>query len=289
MHERREWARYVKSAAALTGLVAALSVAASPTRAEPSGEEILDRAFRQRYDVDMTADIELAMRDRAGREHRRKFAAASKQIDGRLHSVGKIDWPEYLRDMAILTIEAEGRGHDAFVYMPSLGRVRRISSAQKGDAFFGTDVTYEDLERRRASDFRVEEVGGAEIAGEAAWRLRAVPASALSYARAEFFVAKADFALLEMRYFRESEAEPYRVVTAEREHMLVEGGHIVPTHFVVENRRRHTRTEATFRNVAVNPEIDDRLFSVSVLERNPNLRSRRSVAEAAEAAAAGAR
>ena len=164
MHERSKRARYVKRAATLTGLVAALSVAASPTRAEPSGEEILDRAFRQRYDVDMTADIELAMRDRAGREHRRKFAAASKQIDGRLHSVGKIDWPEYLRDMAILTIEAEGRGHDAFVYMPSLGRVRRISSAQKGDAFFGTDVTYEDLERRRAT--LLAELRRAQSAGD---------------------------------------------------------------------------------------------------------------------------
>jgi len=278
--------RILLATIALAFVLAASAETPAPSdESAPTGTAILDRAFRQRYDIDLTADIELVMRDRAGREHRRRFAAASKLIDGKLHSVGKIDWPEYLRDMAILTIEADGRSHDAFVYLPSLGRVRRITSAQKGDAFFGTDVTYEDLERRRAGDFRVDAVEEVQHAGEAAWSLRATPVAPLTYAKAEFTVARADFALLEMRYFRAEKAEPFRVVRAEREAMLVSGEHIVPTHFVVENLERETRTEATFRNIAVDPEIDDRLFSVSVLERNPNLRSRRSVAEAAEAVA----
>ena len=48
----------------------------------------------------------------------------------------------FLRPVTILQIEAVGRGHDAFVYLPSLRKVRRFTTSQRGDAFFGTDVTY---------------------------------------------------------------------------------------------------------------------------------------------------
>jgi hypothetical protein len=131
------------------GVAAALAASASSDAGSSQAqdpEQLLRLAFSRRFDADLTSEIELVMRDRNGREHRRVFDAASKLIDGKHHSVGKLNWPVYLRDMTILTIEAEERDHDAFVYLPTLGRVRRISSSQKGDAFFGTDVTYEDLE-----------------------------------------------------------------------------------------------------------------------------------------------
>jgi outer membrane lipoprotein-sorting protein len=55
--------------------------------------------------------------------------------------------------------------------------------------------------------------------------------------------------------------------------MIFENGHIVPTLMTVENLSRKTTTTATFRNLVLDPEIDDRLFSVTVLERNPELRN----------------
>ena len=135
----------------LLSLTTTAIIVASPGLAEGnSATEVLDEAFRSRFGADMTAEIELTMRDRSGREHRRMFEAASKMIDGKMHSVGRLNWTNYLRNMTILTIEAGERDHDAFVYMPSLERIRRISSAQRGDAFFGTDITYADHARRHA-------------------------------------------------------------------------------------------------------------------------------------------
>jgi len=40
---------------------------------------------------------------------------------------------------------AEGKNDDTWVYVPSLRRVRRISSAQRTDAVSGTDFTFDDL------------------------------------------------------------------------------------------------------------------------------------------------
>ena len=184
------------------GISVALITPTSAIAEGATASEILAKAFHSRYDADITSEIELTMRDRSGREHRRVFEAASKMIDGKLHSMGKLNWPNYLRDMTILTIEVGERNHDAFVYLPSLDRIRRISSAQRGDAFFGTDITYEDLERRHADEFRIDIFEDAVINGEATHRIQATPIKKMTYTKVDYFIAQSDMAFLEMRFYR---------------------------------------------------------------------------------------
>ncbi|MEE3332369.1 MAG: outer membrane lipoprotein-sorting protein [Myxococcota bacterium] len=258
----------------LLSLTTTAIIVASPGLAEgKSATEVLDGAFESRFGADMTAEIELTMRDRSGREHRRMFEAASKMIDGKMHSVGKLNWPNYLRNMTILTIEADERDHDAFVYMPSLERIRRISSAQRGDAFFGTDITYEDLERRHADEFRIDVFESALTNGEESHHIQATPLEKMTFSKVDYFIAKADLAVLETRFYRGDSEEPYRIVHTDREKMVSKDSFILPTVIVVENLDRRTITTAIFRNLRINPEIDERLFSTSVLQRNPSLRT----------------
>ena len=118
-------------------------------RSETS-ETVLDAAFANRYQVNAASNIELVIRSDSGSEQRRHVQFITKMIDGRLHSIARLTKPEYLRGMTILTIEQKKRDHDAFIFLPSLGKVRRVTSAQKDDAFFGSDLVYEDLERRQS-------------------------------------------------------------------------------------------------------------------------------------------
>ena len=156
--------------------------------------DVLSTAFQNRYDVDMVSTIELVMSNGRGQTRKREFEAVSKIIDGRLHSVGRIVWPNRLRGMTILTIEAGERGHDAFVYMPAMKIVRRISTAQRGDSFFGTDVTYEDLERRRIGDYVLESLENAEVAGEPVFVVTGAPHQRQTYSKVTFAISRADHA-----------------------------------------------------------------------------------------------
>jgi hypothetical protein len=54
----------------------------------------------------------------------------------------------------MLTIENLRRSDDHFVFMKSLNRVKRVR-AEPADAFFATDFTLEDMERRHADEFNV--------------------------------------------------------------------------------------------------------------------------------------
>lgn len=238
-----------------------------------SGEadDLLSAAFANRYDVDMVSTIELVMSNSRGQTRKREFEAVSKIIEGRLHSIGRIVMPPHLRGMTILTIEAGERGHDAFVYMPAMKIVRRISTAQRGDSFFGTDVTYEDLERRRVEDYVLDSVESGEFAGEAVYIINGAPQQKQSYSRVAFTIAKSDSAILDIRFFKRERDDAYRIVTAEREFMVDRGGHILPLRMTVQDIRQGSTTEVFFRDLQVNPEIDDRVFSVRTLEQRRDL------------------
>jgi hypothetical protein len=256
-------------------LAAALGIGAAEHPAQdavpPSPQQVLDTAFTRRYDVDFTANIELIMRSRSGQEQHRVFRAASKVIGGRVHSIGRLVWPEHVRGLAILTIEADQRSHDAFLYLPALAKVRRISMAQREDSFLGSDVTYEDLERRRANEYDVVGMEEGERAGEPVHLVHARPHRANTYTDVVFAIALSDAAMLEADYFRRGSDRPFRTIRAPRKDIVVREGHVFPTHFLVDNTTRGTSTEVWFRQIEIDPSIDDAIFSASALEQGKRI------------------
>lgn len=265
---------------ALAVVGVALGLGAGPIGADPAdrvaleAEEhlfdaprTLERAFANRYDCDTTAQIELIMRDGRGGERRRLFDTVSKRIDGRLRSIGRLLEPVHLRGMTIMTIEVPGQSEETFVYLPSMRKVRRISSAQRADSFLGSDITYEDFERRRVADFEIESVREEEVTGEPALRIRARPVRPQSYEFVDFVVARSDQAILATDYFKRGASEPFRTLEAPRPDMVRAAGHVLPTRLLARNALRGTMTEIVITDLQVNPEIDDRLFSVGTLEQ----------------------
>lgn len=228
--------------------------------------EILEAAFVNRYSVDLVTRIRLIMHGKRGQQRERTIAAVTKVVDGRVYSIGRLLAPEYLRDMTVLMLETEDRGQDAFVFMPSLEKVRRITTAQRSDSFFGSDVTYEDIEQQRADQFELGAVEEAEFGGEAVYRVHARPARRGNYARVIFTVAQSDSALLKIRYYKRDAEGPYRVIQAPRTDMVLLGGHVLPTRLSVENRIRGTRTDVELSKMSVDLEIPTRIFSVRTLE-----------------------
>jgi hypothetical protein len=242
--------------------------------APPSPESVLSAAFENRYAIDAIdaiSRVELVMRSGPDEEIRRKVHYITKIIDQRLHSIARLTAPEYLRGMTILTIEQRDRSHDAFAFLPSLGKTRRVTTAQKGDAFFGSDLTYEDLERKRTDEFELGELTVTEHEGEAIYRIGAALVGKGLYSQVEFDVAQSDHAILETRYYKRGESQPYRVLESPRSTMVERGGHVLPTRLLVRDVRRGTTTEVLISDLQVNASIPDRIFTVATLEQKRKL------------------
>jgi hypothetical protein len=237
----------------------------------PSSASVLTAAFANRYEVDAISKIELVMRDGSGEARRRKVHYITKMIGQRLHSIARLSAPEYLRGMTILTIEQRDRSHDAFVFLPSLGKTRRVTTAQKGDAFFGSDLTYEDLERKRIDEFELGELAVAEREGEAIYRIGGTLVRKGNYARVEFDVAQSDGAILAARYYKRGEQRPFRLLEAPRSAMVEQEGHVLPTRLLASDVLRGTTTEVLITGFRINASVSDRIFTVATLEQERKL------------------
>jgi len=229
-------------------------------------EEVLTSAFANRYEFDSTQIIDVLVRSGEETPGKKRLAVATKRIEGRLHSLGRFIEPEYLRGTTILSIENSDRNSDHFVYIRGLQKIRRITAAQRQDSLMGTDLVYEDIERRRVSDYRLEEGGMATVGGESAFVVLAVPRLKSAYERVEFLVATSDSSLLETRYFKRAADTPYKVAVAPRKSTTNVGGHAIPTYVKIENSVQGTTTEVWIHELRVNPELDDSLFSSSAIE-----------------------
>jgi outer membrane lipoprotein-sorting protein len=267
----------------ILGAVLLISAPVAPAaRAEPAQENrasdalarnLLARAIAIRYGCDSRAHVDLRMRDGRGGERRRRLRTVAKHIDGRMHSIGRLIAPEYLRGMTLLTIEASDRGDDLFVYLPSLERVRRVSMSRRADSFLGSDLTYQDFDRQRVEDYLIESLTRGEVEGEVVHVIATRPRDLDTYHRVDFVAAVSDLAILELRYHKAGDAQASRVVRFPRASIQRWGENLIPTRIHVVNTSRGSETDVEITDLEINPEIDDRIFSSVTLRTQRGLRA----------------
>jgi hypothetical protein len=237
--------------------------------AEHGGEALLREALAVRYGCDLRARVRLVLRDRRGRERTRELETVTSHGDGRMRSLGRVLEPASLRGMTILTLEERDRADDVFVFLPQLGRARRVATSQRGDAFLGSDLSYDDFERHRAEDYRVLDVVPEELGGEPALRLVSRPRRG-GWARVDFVVAASDRAILEVAYHR-TEGTVARVVASPRSGIVAHENARIPTRLLAASPGRGTSTEVEVLALELDAEIDERIFSVVTLEARRKL------------------
>jgi hypothetical protein len=255
---------------ALALAVAPLALASMARGAEDampaSPRDVLARAFHARYDCDSRQTLTLVLRSNGREFQRQKIDIATKFVDGRLRAVGRFSAPADLRDTAVLMLEGgAGEGDQLFVFLPTLGRVRRVSGAQRADSFMGTDLTYEDLQRPRVEDFTDFAARPEVLDNEPVLTVIARPLRGTYYDRVETSIARSDSAILRVRFFKHGVLSPFKVIDTPRNVLIADGGVVVPKRLLVSNLNRGTETEVFVEALELRAETDDRAFSTNAL------------------------
>ena len=90
---------------------------------------------------DITADIKIIIIDKNGKEKVREAKTIQKGTNKRLF---RFTAPASQAGIATLSLP----NNVMYVYLPSFGKERRISSSVKSQKFAGTDFTYDDMEAK---------------------------------------------------------------------------------------------------------------------------------------------
>jgi hypothetical protein len=138
--------------------------AAQAQQQAPSGTPEVrgDWVARQVDARDTGRDVRLSMRmrlfDRQGRVRERALTLlAIRGGPGRPvpadRSLIRFTEPADIRGTGFLVWERPDADDERFLYLPSLGRVRRIAASETQESFVGSDFTYEDIGGRQLDDY----------------------------------------------------------------------------------------------------------------------------------------
>lgn len=102
-----------------------------------------------------SADMEMILKNRAGKESRRKVSARNLEVDGDGDkSLSLFKEPKDVSGTAMLTFSHGLEPDDQWLYLPSIKRVKRISSKNKSGPFMGSEFAFEDLGSQEVEKYK---------------------------------------------------------------------------------------------------------------------------------------
>jgi hypothetical protein len=278
------WRRESSRTARLLALAFVLATQVAAPRAQLAqrsqgdrGQVTPDWVARQVQDRDTGRDSRAEMRmrlfDRRGRVRERAMIITTLRGAGSRGDriLIRFTYPNDIRDTAFLVWEHADAEDERFLYLPALGRVRRIAGQEKQESFVGSDLSYEDVGGRELSEYtyRFADANATWTAADGlrhqAWALesRAKDRNA-TYPRTVSLILKDRFIVVHSEMFntRNERAKVFDVKRLER----VDGIWSV-MELAVVNERDNTRTELATTSLKYNTGLTENDFTRRQIEQ----------------------
>ena len=222
---------------------------------------------------DSRAEMRMRLYDRHGRVRERTLTLLALRGTGARSdkTLLRFLYPNDIKNTAFLVWEHPDADDERFLFLPALGRVRRIAGAEKQESFAGSDLSYEDIGGRDVTDYTYAFADqnatwtapdGSKVP---AWQLesRAKDADA-EFPRSVSLVLKDRFIIVHGDIYnrRNERAKVVDVGRLER----VDGIWTV-LDLVVINQQQKTKTELATTSVRYNVGLTDDDFTRQALER----------------------
>lgn len=122
--------------------------------AQPSASELIKKSIRALRTEQEIATYSMHLIGPSGEEGRRtmKVWFKSPNVDEAKLLI-KFSEPASIRGTGILTLVEKGKSPDQWLFIPTYGKVRRISHGNENESFLGSDFTMADLDVRRGESY----------------------------------------------------------------------------------------------------------------------------------------
>jgi hypothetical protein len=254
-------------------LCAVALLAAAGLAAAPQARLTADQVARNVQDRDTGRDSRAEMRmklfDRRDRARDRALSLLTLRRAAGDRSLIRFTYPNDIRGTGFLVWEHPQGDDERFLYLPSLGRVRRIAGSEAQESFVGSDFSYEDIGGREFDDYTYtladENASWASPQGpRPAYRLESRRKdSSVEFPRVVSLVLKDSFVVVQADVYNRRN-EKQKVYTVKRIDQIQ--GIWTVLESVMTNDLDRTRTELVVEKIAYNTGLTEAAFSRRELE-----------------------
>ncbi|MGD9940975.1 MAG: outer membrane lipoprotein-sorting protein [Clostridia bacterium] len=251
------------TAALLLGLMAVVAAGAE----EPTALSIMQAVYDRPQPADTSGLLTMTLIDAKGKERVRSLDQRLATFGGVEKKIMEFLSPADVKGTSFMnwSYDEEGRSDDQWIYLPALKRVKRISSDSKGDAFMGSDFTYDDLAERHPSRDTHTIIGTESLDGEACWIIESKAKDTSEvYSKTVSWISKDRLTGIKRDYYDRKGA---LLKTLTVQELKTIDGYLMITITEMHTIRKNTRTRMVFDDLKLDTGITDDLFSERTLTR----------------------
>ncbi len=248
-----------------------------PAADDPKARAIMEKVDDRDDGDNQTADMQMTLIDKHGKERVRKIATFKKDKGEDTYRLMFFLEPADVRDTAFLTYDYDDadKDDDQWLYLPALRKSKRIATSDKSGSFMGSDMNYSDMTTPELEDYDFsfyEKGKESEVRGHPVWVIWSHPRSKdvikeTGYEKALLFVRQ-DIHMV-VRAIRWVEGGGYLKYTDVQKQEKIDGIWINTKTLVTKKQGKTTvhKTILTLDNIKFNQDQGYELFSVRRMEK----------------------
>jgi hypothetical protein len=232
---------------------------------QPSPEYIAQKIYERDTGRDSHATVLMKLVEKDGQPRVREMEIWRKDFSGLKKTLIRFNSPAEIKGTGFLTWENRDMDDDQYLFLPELRRSRRIVSSQKDQRFVNSDLTYEDMQRRKVEK-DIHRLLGTKILGSVnCWILESTPkpSAESQYEKFVAFVIRDNYIPLQIDYYKHGRViKRYTVLNLQK----VDG---IWTDMVAEmaDLRSQHKTMLEVQKISYNVNLDSNIFTIRNLER----------------------
>jgi len=163
----------IAGALALFGQTIALPAHADDPKAREIMKKVLDRDTGDHSSMEM----EMQLIDKNNSVRTREIRTFGMDVGEDEYSVMFFLSPADTKNTAFLTYDYddEDKDDDQWLYLPALGKEKRIAASDKASSFMGSDLSNADFTKRKAKNYNYDLLEETEVDGQPVWKIKSVP------------------------------------------------------------------------------------------------------------------
>ena len=258
----------------LIGLTLGLSLLTTNLLADDAkARAIMEKVDARDDGKTIEQDMLMILIDKNNKKRVRDMKSYGKDFGVDEHQIMFFKSPSDVKNTAFLTYDYDdaSKDDDQWLYLPALKKVKRIPSADKSGSFMGSDFSYYDMTDRNLEDYDFKLIKETEVRGKAAWMIESTPRNKKTikesgYTKTIAIVRKDNYVLVRAINYMKNGKKKYLDV----KNIHKQDGIWVVDNMTMTTKKGKTmthKTELKFKNIKVNKDLNDDLFTTRRLEK----------------------
>ncbi len=247
-------------------VVATLLLASFGANAQLTGRQIVQKAYNLPSGDDRTSTLTMTLVNKSGQTRVRKIKQFTRDFGTVEKSIMFFISPADVKNTSFMNWSYDAdKPDDQWIYLPTIKKVKRISSDSKSDYFMGSDFTYDDLGDRKLDDDTHKLLREETVNGHACYVVQSIPKDDdYMYSKTITWIRKDNFVGAKKEFYDE-DGELLKVLTVKKVEKI--SGFWVITHSEMKNVQNNHKTIIQLSDVKINTGVPADKFTERMMMR----------------------